>query len=184
MSWDSHWKFGHALCCSQIRATTAEWRSETKSCWCEQRACQPCKYWWKLFKYLFLFTKLKSILKGQQFESVKEIKENSLAELCSIPKEAFHKCFKNWKKHCKRCIKSGGKYFKGNKAQQLQSKWENDLFNFSEFLWTDCVHLHFLVYEPPWTHEKDTKCSPQMVLVVLRTLNMCVLEFCVVSVVW
>ena len=47
---------------------------------------------------LFLFTKLKSVLKGLQFESV-EIAEYSLADLHSIPKEAFQKCFQNWKKH-------------------------------------------------------------------------------------
>lgn len=46
----------------------------------------------------FLLTKLKSVLKGQ-FESVEEIKENSLAELCTILKEAFQECFQNWKKH-------------------------------------------------------------------------------------
>jgi hypothetical protein len=46
----------------------------------------------------FLLTKLKSLLKGQ-FESVEEIKENSLAERRSILKEAFRECFQNWKKH-------------------------------------------------------------------------------------
>ena len=35
VSSDSHWKFGHALCCSQICAASAEGRSETKSCWCQ-----------------------------------------------------------------------------------------------------------------------------------------------------
>jgi hypothetical protein len=71
----------------------------------------------KNFKYFFLYTKLKFVLKGQQFKSVEEIKEKSLAELRSIPKEAFQKCFENWKKHWKRCTKSGGKNFEGNKAQ-------------------------------------------------------------------
>ena len=46
----------------------------------------------------FLLTKLKSVLKGR-FESVEEIKGNSLAELRSILKEAFQECFQNWKKH-------------------------------------------------------------------------------------
>jgi hypothetical protein len=41
----------------------------------------------------YLFTKLKSLLKGRYFESVEEIKENSLAELHSILKEAFQECF-------------------------------------------------------------------------------------------
>jgi len=47
---------------------------------------------------IFPITKLKSVLKGQ-FESVEEIKENSLAELRAILKEAFQECLQNWKKH-------------------------------------------------------------------------------------
>jgi hypothetical protein len=52
----------------------------------------------------FLFNKPKSILEGWQFESVQVIKENLLAQLSSIPKEAFQECFQNWKKCWKRCI--------------------------------------------------------------------------------
>jgi transposase len=47
----------------------------------------------------FLFTMLKSILKGRRFESVEEIIENSLAELHSISKALFQECFQKWKKH-------------------------------------------------------------------------------------
>jgi hypothetical protein len=46
---------------------------------------------------LCLITKLKSLLKGR-LESVEEIKENPLAELCIVPQEAFQECFQNWKK--------------------------------------------------------------------------------------
>jgi len=46
----------------------------------------------------FLFTMLKSILKGHRFESVKEIIENLLAELHSISKALFQECFQKWKK--------------------------------------------------------------------------------------
>ena len=251
MSWDSHWKFGHALCCSQIWATPAELRSVTKLC-CQQRACQWWKCWWKHFKEhhhkwwnlglwlccqnksplftmglknitqtqkskaslvqcecdadcvfwfwghntswistswpgneqgilsmvmksckrqwgenglicvcvcvggllhndnapvhytllfcdfltkhkttlisqplhlpdlakadFFLFTKLKSVTKGWWFESDEEIKETSLAELCSVPKQAFHIRFQNWKKRWEQCIKSGEEYFKGKQS--------------------------------------------------------------------
>jgi hypothetical protein len=45
------------------------------------------------------------------------MKENLLAELCSIPKEAFQEHFQNWKKHWEKCIKSGREFFKGDKAQ-------------------------------------------------------------------
>jgi hypothetical protein len=41
----------------------------------------------------------------------------------------------------------------------------------------DCIiNLYFLVYKLTWTHE-ELQFSPQMVLVVLRILNTCVLEF-------
>ena len=43
----------------------------------------------------FLFAKIKSVTKGWWFESDEEIKETSLAEQCSIPKEAFQECFQN-----------------------------------------------------------------------------------------
>jgi hypothetical protein len=54
----------------------------------------------------FLLTKLKSVLKRQPLESIKETKENSLAELSSIPKQTFHECFQNWKKHREQGIRS------------------------------------------------------------------------------
>jgi len=46
------------------------------------------------------------------------------------------------------------------------------------------IHLYFLAYKLTWTHEEDSQFSPQMVLVVFRVLNTCVLDFCVESVVW
>jgi hypothetical protein len=63
-----------------------------------------------------LFTKLKSVLKGWQFASV-ETKEDLLAEICSIPKEELQECFQYWRKCWEQCIKSGGEYFEGDKAQ-------------------------------------------------------------------
>ena len=47
--------------------------------------------------------------------SLKEIKENSLVELCSIPKEAFQECFQNWKKYWEWCVKVDGNILKGTK---------------------------------------------------------------------
>jgi transposase len=46
----------------------------------------------------FLFQKLKSTLKGQRFQSVEEIKENSPEDLRAIPKNAFQDCVRKWKK--------------------------------------------------------------------------------------
>jgi len=65
----------------------------------------------------FLFSKLKSSLKGHQFRMVEEIEENSIWDLRAIPQNTFQ----NWKKP-KWCIKSGGEYFEGDKFDQVVSK--------------------------------------------------------------
>jgi hypothetical protein len=41
----------------------------------------------------------------------------------------------------------------------------------------DIIHLHFLVFKLTETHA-DSRFSPQMALMVLRILNMCILVFC------
>jgi transposase len=46
----------------------------------------------------FLFPKLKSTLKGSQFQTVEKIKENSLQNLGAIPQSTFQDAFQNWKK--------------------------------------------------------------------------------------
>ena len=45
----------------------------------------PCDFW--------LFPKLKTTLKGTQFQSRKDIMKKTTAELRSIPKEEFKRCF-------------------------------------------------------------------------------------------
>jgi transposase len=63
----------------------------------------------------FLFPKLTSTLKGRRFESIEEIEKNSLTELRAIKKNStVSKTGK--KKRRERCIKSGGEYFEGDKA--------------------------------------------------------------------
>jgi len=90
-----------------------------------------------------LFTKTISVPKGWRFESVKEIKVNLLAELCSIPKEAFQVWFQNWKKRWERSITSREGYNEGDKAQLLQSTWGNDLFKlFRIFMDRPCISLN------------------------------------------
>jgi len=65
----------------------------------------------------FLFPKLKSTLKGKRFESIDEIKTNSVTELKAIPKDAFLECFQKWKKRWDKCIKRGGEYFEGDHVE-------------------------------------------------------------------
>lgn len=50
----------------------------------------------------------KSTFKGRRFDTIQEIKENSLRDLKLIPKQALEDCFENSKKSWERCISSGG----------------------------------------------------------------------------
>ncbi|UYV61407.1 hypothetical protein LAZ67_1004748 [Cordylochernes scorpioides] len=56
---------------------------------------------------LFLFPKLKAVLKGRHFDTRDDIIEKSPLALKSIPKEAYKNCFDNWEKRW-RCHRNGG----------------------------------------------------------------------------
>lgn len=62
----------------------------------------------------WLFSKLKRPLRGHRFESIDEIKSNSLRELKAIPEIDFNNCFEDWKKRWQKCILSEGDYFEGD----------------------------------------------------------------------
>jgi len=62
----------------------------------------------------FLFSKLKSSLKGRWFQTVEEIEENSIRDLRAILQNTFQVAFQNWKKRWDRCIKSVEEYFEGD----------------------------------------------------------------------
>jgi len=64
----------------------------------------------------FLFPNLKSTLKGHRFQTIEEIKENSLQNLRAILQNTFQDAFQNWKKRWERCINSRGEYFEGDKS--------------------------------------------------------------------
>ena len=65
--------------------------------------------------HFFLFLKVKLPLRGTCFQSIEDIKENSLRELKSIPGNAFKKCFDDWIIRWHKCIIPGGAYFEGDK---------------------------------------------------------------------
>jgi len=67
----------------------------------------PCNF--------FLFPKLKLSLRGTRFESIQDIKENSLRELKAIPEYAYKKCMDDWIVRWKKCTVSNGAYFEGDK---------------------------------------------------------------------
>jgi len=64
----------------------------------------------------FLFTKLKTTLKGRRFQTIEEIQENAIRELRAITESAFQEAFQQWKKRWERCNASRGYYFEGDSA--------------------------------------------------------------------
>ena len=63
----------------------------------------------------FVFTKLKTPMRGKRFVTIEEIKEKSKQELLAILKSAFQKCFEDWKKHWHTCIISEGVTLEGTR---------------------------------------------------------------------
>jgi hypothetical protein len=63
----------------------------------------------------FLFTKLKTTLKGCNFQTIEYIQENATRELHPITESAFQEAFL-WKKRLDQCIASRGDYFEGDSA--------------------------------------------------------------------
>jgi hypothetical protein len=53
-------------------------------------------------------------LKGTQFESREDIMRNATARLITIPKDAFQKCFQQWRKRWEKCVHYQGDYFEGD----------------------------------------------------------------------
>ncbi|PNF30398.1 hypothetical protein B7P43_G12860, partial [Cryptotermes secundus] len=66
----------------------------------------PCDFW--------LFPKLKMPLKETRFESREDIMRNVTARLITIPKDAFQKCFQQWRKRWEKCVHYQGDYFEGD----------------------------------------------------------------------
>ena len=63
----------------------------------------------------FLFSNLKSSLKGRRFQTVEETEENSIRDLRAIPQYTFQDAFHKWKKRWVRCVKNVGEHFEGDK---------------------------------------------------------------------
>ena len=64
----------------------------------------------------FLFSKLKTTLKGPRFQTIDEIQEYAMRELRAITESAFQEIFQQWKKRWERCIASIVDYFEGDSA--------------------------------------------------------------------
>jgi transposase len=66
----------------------------------------PCDFW--------LFPKLKMPLKGTRFEAREDIMRNATAQLNTIPKDAFQKCFQQWRDRWDKCVHYQWDYFEGD----------------------------------------------------------------------
>jgi hypothetical protein len=53
-------------------------------------------------------------LKGARFESREDIMQNATAQLNTIPKDAFQKCFQQWRDHWNKFVHYQGDYFEGD----------------------------------------------------------------------
>jgi len=60
---------------------------------------------------IFLFPKIKEILKGRHFDDIDDIRSNTTAALKAIPQNQFQNCFEGWARCWHRCIASQGEYF-------------------------------------------------------------------------
>jgi hypothetical protein len=63
----------------------------------------PADFW--------LFPKLKSVLKGERFLGVGDIKSSVKKMLTDIPVQDLKKCFEQWPKHWEHCKELEGDYF-------------------------------------------------------------------------
>jgi len=63
---------------------------------------------------VFLFPKIKEILKGRHFDDIGDIRSNTMAALKAIPQNQFQNCFEGWTRRCNWCIASQGEYFEGD----------------------------------------------------------------------
>ena len=64
---------------------------------------------------IFLFSKLKGVIKGTRFPDVEAIKRAVTTELRRIPEEALWGCIEAWKKRMDKCVRLEGNYFEGDK---------------------------------------------------------------------
>jgi len=62
---------------------------------------------------VFLFPKVKEILKWRYFDDIDNIRGNITAALKAIPQNQFQNCFYGWSRRWHRCIASQREYFEG-----------------------------------------------------------------------
>jgi len=63
---------------------------------------------------LFLFPKLKKVIKGTCFQDSEVIKTAVTRELRAILEKSFQECMEAWQKRLEKCIQAQGAYFEGD----------------------------------------------------------------------
>jgi len=63
---------------------------------------------------IFLFLKIKEILKGRHFDDIDDIWSNTRAALKAIPPNQVQNFSEGWTRHWHHCIASQGEYFVGD----------------------------------------------------------------------
>jgi hypothetical protein len=59
---------------------------------------------------LFLFPKLKMVMRGTRFEAVSSIQHTVTRQLKTVRDEAFSRAFDSLYERCQRCAEAGGDY--------------------------------------------------------------------------
>jgi hypothetical protein len=62
----------------------------------------------------FLFTKIRSALKGTRFDSVDEVKAKVTEFMNKLSEDELQQCFQQWKIRNERCRDRGGEYIEGD----------------------------------------------------------------------
>ena len=63
---------------------------------------------------LFLFPKLKEVIKGTRFQDSEAIKTAVTKELRAIPELSFQECVESWQRRLEKCIRAQGHYLEGD----------------------------------------------------------------------
>ena len=63
---------------------------------------------------LFLFSKLKEVIKETHFQDSASIKTAEARELRAVPDESFQECTEAWQRRLEKCIRAQGDYFEGD----------------------------------------------------------------------
>jgi hypothetical protein len=70
--------------------------------------------------WLSLFTELKILVKGTNFQSVEGIHKKMAALFTALSQNGFRRCFESWKVRMVRFVVSDGNFFEGDNMQIKQ----------------------------------------------------------------